>query len=1267
MCVGKPKYMYIESMRRFFKWVLRALLAVLVLPLLLVSVLYLPFVQRWAAGEGMRRLAGHTGYGVSAERVRVYFPLRLQVDGLCLMQGTDTLASLSKVRGEVMVRPLADGVVRLRYLTLTGAVLHTDTLLRGTEVDGRVGRVQLADVRLLLASRALQLHEVAVDDADVEVSRWEVADSLESKPETPLPVSLAIHRVQGSRLSVAYTSSSGRGQVEVPSLWLEALAMDSLSGFTLRHVALREGDLRFAPSDIAPAIDLSAVRFVADSLHASEGSVGGVLSQLEFGGPYGFALQQGALAFSLSDGVVRLPHFAFRTDASRLSGHLRTVGRSGGEWLIDGDVTGAVGYADVQRLLLLFPDTQTTFLALYPKDSLSLDVAVDGPLSALRVSRCRVALPTAFEAAAEGRIVGLPDRERMKAMIEFDMATRNLDFLTALLDTATRRQLTIPHDVRVDGTLSYAPDTLHTRLAARFVGGTLAMEGSYRPSLRRYALMVRADTLDVQRIVPEKPLGRVTLQAAVGGEGFDVMGGVCSIGCSVWIDSLAWDGYTYSNAHLTAQLHERHLQVEAAYADTLLRLQLTARADYASERLRARLSLQLSEANLLGMGLADTDIRPSLQSHWMLDVDSADVYTLRARLYDIQLASPQRTVRPQPVSLRTRLAPDSLSLSLRAGDLRLAAGAHSRGLPWQWPMPIDLTSPDRARVLDGLRLTLRAGRDNPVSNYLSLAGVAVSTLQAQVYEEGTSLVAEAHAGMLELKGMSCDTAVVAATYDGRVLHARLLTDDFLWNTPSMQLSGSLGGRVVWHGAFSSDSLQGSVLLSGLRFGMPSYSLQLQSRDTLALPFVQGKLLLDAVPLYAASGQPLRLSGEVTLLGASPSLSLRLAARNVGLLRERPTPEALLYGTALLNGDVSLAGPFDALRLDGSVTLRGGSSLHYIYKDVSLATAGSLDDVVTFTDFTAFSSEVKTSWRTYSTDGFTMNLNVTVDPTVQLEVLLGASGENRGTLQGGGGLNVQFIPAVGLRLSGKYTVESGELAMNIPLLHVHSMTIVPGSTVQWSGNALNPMLNVTAEDRIRTSVTIDDTPQTVLFVAGVSLTDTMERLGLQFTLSAPENASMQNILATLSPDERNKLTVALLTTGLYLGEGGTGNLMNTALLGFLQAQLDNISRDTFRTVDVSFGIEPLPDGVSGVSTRTDYSYSVSKRFWNDRIRIVIGGSVTTSNERIEENAIIGNISIEWRIRPNGSQYLRFFYDRNYESLLEGEIRESGVGYVYRKKF
>ena len=41
-------------------------------------------------------------------------------------------------------------------------------------------------------------------------------------------------------------------------------------------------------------------------------------------------------------------------------------------------------------------------------------------------------------------------------------------------------------------------------------------------------------------------------------------------------------------------------------------------------------------------------------------------------------------------------------------------------------------------------------------------------------------------------------------------------------------------------------------------------------------------------------------------------------------------------------------------------------------------------------------------------------------------------------------------------------------------------------------------------------------------------------------------------------------------------------------------------------------------------------------------------------------------MEYRLDKNSSRYVRLFYDRNYESLLEGEITEMGAGLVLRKR-
>ena len=48
------------------------------------------------------------------------------------------------------------------------------------------------------------------------------------------------------------------------------------------------------------------------------------------------------------------------------------------------------------------------------------------------------------------------------------------------------------------------------------------------------------------------------------------------------------------------------------------------------------------------------------------------------------------------------------------------------------------------------------------------------------------------------------------------------------------------------------------------------------------------------------------------------------------------------------------------------------------------------------------------------------------------------------------------------------------------------------------------------------------------------------------------------------------------------------------------------------------------------------------------------------------SFINNVSLEWKVSESSNRYIRLFYDKNYESILEGEIIETGVGYVYKRK-
>ncbi len=139
----------------------------------------------------------------------------------------------------------------------------------------------------------------------------------------------------------------------------------------------------------------------------------------------------------------------------------------------------------------------------------------------------------------------------------------------------------------------------------------------------------------------------------------------------------------------------------------------------------------------------------------------------------------------------------------------------------------------------------------------------------------------------------------------------------------------------------------------------------------------------------------------------------------------------------------------------------------------------------------------------------------------------------------GGWRRSFLPVYPAR---RYVLERtlhairGTIKYSIPVIPLKEFNVQEGSYVQWTGNPMDPTLNLTATERVRTSVTLtgQSSPRLVNFDVGIELTQQLENLGLQFTLTAPEDMAMQEELTSKGPEERAKLAVSMLVTGMYLG-------------------------------------------------------------------------------------------------------------------------------------
>lgn len=134
-----------------------------------------------------------------------------------------------------------------------------------------------------------------------------------------------------------------------------------------------------------------------------------------------------------------------------------------------------------------------------------------------------------------------------------------------------------------------------------------------------------------------------------------------------------------------------------------------------------------------------------------------------------------------------------------------------------------------------------------------------------------------------------------------------------------------------------------------------------------------------------------------------------------------------------------------------------------------------------------------------------------------------------------------------------------------------------------------------------------------------------------------------------------------------------NASNNALNGLIEKELNQWSRRYLKGMDLSFGINTYNQTTeSGETQKTDYSYQFSKRLFNNKVRVKVGGRISTDNDPAEgggglEENLIDDISVEYLFGKNPNFFLKIFRHTGYESVLEGEVTQTGIGVVLRKKF
>ncbi len=495
-----------------------------------------------------------------------------------------------------------------------------------------------------------------------------------------------------------------------------------------------------------------------------------------------------------------------------------------------------------------------------------------------------------------------------------------------------------------------------------------------------------------------------------------------------------------------------------------------------------------------------------------------------------------------------------------------------------------------------------------------------------------------------------------------------LLDGFMAEA-GMGFKGTAGGQLSLSGTTDHMSLNGQIDLDSARIYSNTYGFDF-GMDERPITITNSRLQFDNYRLTSKTDQnPLIMNGYLDMADFSQMrLDFDMKARNFELINAKHTPTSLLFGKVYADFDGRLYGRVDQLTIRGNLSVLDRTDMTYILKDSPLTVEDQLSGLVTFTDFSD-TIQVEEN-ETMATSGFDLTLGVSISDAARFCCNLSEDGSNYVTLEGGGDLTMRITHQGDLRLTGRLTAQSGKMKYSLPIIPLKTFDIASGSYVEFTGDPANPTLNISATETVRTTITENDQPRAVTFNVGVDITKPLSDMGLAFTIEAPDDLSMQNQLVSMSPEQRNKAAIAMLATGMFMTDemmtsGGSGFKASNALNAFLQSEIQNIAAGALRTFDISVGMENSTSETG--TTTTDYSFRFAKRFWNNRISVILGGKVSTGQDaQNTAGSFIDNVAVEYRLDQSATRYVKVFYDRSAQDPLEGQLTQTGAGLILRRK-
>jgi len=547
--------------------------------------------------------------------------------------------------------------------------------------------------------------------------------------------------------------------------------------------------------------------------------------------------------------------------------------------------------------------------------------------------------------------------------------------------------------------------------------------------------------------------------------------------------------------------------------------------------------------------------------------------------------------------------------------------------------------------------------------------------------------------------------------DNEQIDASLMMDvnnleifSFLVSGIVSDMSGAIKGEATITGKAAQPDIKGQLRLVDVDLTTANPKLDFKVKDDIIL-LDSGSLYFNKFTLYDRKNNPLVINGKLfTKDYESFAYNLRLNSDQYYLVDNPDSAKNTLRGSLVVASNVKLVGNEKDTNVDADITIKDATNLTVVSSSDGVELLKS-EGIIDFVDPSLWMDTTALAVNSNFYDSliaslpaFNLNSTIKIEPNAMLSLVVDEQSGDYAQSSGDGSLELGYDRTGNLRLSGTYTIRKGLYRVSFYDLVKKSFTLVPGSSITWSGDPEDGQLDIKAQYTVETNSIgligheIGENEKSIYkrsldYEVGIIIKGTIEKPMVSFSLDLPDKEKanypvLANKLDRLrQPEyasELNKQVFGLLVLGGFLPETGADvnqNVIATTAISnsvnsLLANQLNRFASQYVKGVNIDVGIQSYSDySAPGGKTRTAMDFRVSKSIMNDRLSFEIGGDFDINADQSGSNTgknYRGDIAIIYDLTGGGDKQLKLFNNETYDIVYQ-EIRNTGISLIFIREF